>query len=285
MVEEQGIQIINVTKSYCRNDKRTIALNNVNLKIRPGEFVGVLGLNGSGKSTLARLLNGLIKPTSGKVLVNGMDTTSPSKVLEIRRQIGMVFQNPDNQIVCPLVEEEVAFGPENLGLPQAETQKRIDWALEVVGLSKYRKKAPHQLSGGQKQKVALASVLAMMPSYIVLDEPTSMLDPLSRRELLAHLKALNVEKGMTVILISHNPEDFIFTNRIIVLDKGSVSMEGTPGEVFRHKKKLAEIGLDPPEIYHTLIELATCGIIFDDATNNAEELVDEICQQLSTLSK
>lgn len=279
-MEKQGIEIINVTKTYRRNETTTVALKNINLTIKSGEFIGLLGLNGSGKSTLARLLNGLIKPTSGKVLINGMNTAMSRKTIEIRRQVGMVFQNPDNQIVCPLVEEEIAFGPENLGLPQEEIQRRINWALDVVGLSNSRNKAPHQLSGGQKQKVALASVLAMLPTYLILDEPTSMLDPLSRRELLEHLRILNSEKGITVIVISHNPEDFIYATRIIVMDKGSVILDGRPGEVFSNRRKLTEIGLEPPEIYRILGELAKNGHFFDYSKNNAEQLVNEICQRL-----
>jgi len=279
-MDGQGIQLINVTKTYRQNEEKTVALNNINLTIKKGDFVGLLGLNGSGKSTLARLLNGLVKPSSGKVYVNGMDTSSQKKVMEIRRQIGMVFQNPDNQIVCPLVEEEIAFGPENLGLPEAEIQKRIDWALEIVGMSDKKQNAPHQLSGGQKQKIALASVLAMMPSYLVLDEPTSMLDPLSRRELLDHLKTLNKNNGITVILISHNPEDFIYANRIIVLNKGSIYLQGTPREVFTDEVGLKEIGLEPPGIYRLILQLAKEGYAVDQHINTVPQLVDNICQTL-----
>lgn len=276
----QKIEQLNVSKTYRGNDQEKTALKDVTLSIKKGEFVGLLGLNGSGKSTLSRLLNGLIKPTSGKIYVNGMDTSSLNKLGAIRRLIGMVFQNPDNQIICPLVEEEIAFGPENMGLSEAEVQRRVDWALEMVGMSGQKNKAPNQLSGGQKQKVALASVLAMLPEYLILDEPTSMLDPLSRRELIEHLKELNSQMGITIILISHNSEDFTYADRLIVLHQGSIYMQGTPREVFANEVKLAEIGLEPPGIYQLINQLEMDGFTIDDQIKTVSQLVKNICQKL-----
>lgn len=275
----QGIELIHATKIYQGNDHKKTALKDVTLTIKQGEFVGLLGLNGSGKSTLSRLLNGLIKPTSGKVYVNGLDTSCLNKLRVIRRLIGMVFQNPDNQIVCPLVEEEVAFGPENMGLPEVEVQRRVDWALEIVGMSGTKSKAPNQLSGGQKQKVALASVLAMLPEYLILDEPTSMLDPLSKRELLEHLQELNKQMGITIILISHNVEDFTYADRLIVLHQGSLYMQGTQREVFTNEQKLKEIGLESPGIYRLINQLEKEGFPVSDQIKTVPQLVKKICQR------
>lgn len=274
------ILLKNVSKTYRRNNEEKAALKNISLTIKQGEFIGILGLNGSGKTTLVRLLNGLLKPTAGKVYINGMDTSSFKNLTEIRRLIGMVFQNPDNQIVCPLVEEEIAFGPENLGLNEKEVRNRIEWALGIVGMSDKRNNAPHQLSGGQKQKIALASVLAMLPDYLILDEPTSMLDPFSRREFLDHLRKLNKDDGITVMLISHNSEDFIHANRIIVLDRGSVYLQGSPQEVFAREPELAAIGLEQPGIYRLLSRLEKEGYPLDDDIKTLPELVEKVCQQL-----
>lgn len=275
-----SIELVNVTKTYQGGSltKKT-ALKDLTLTICHGEYVGLIGVNGSGKSTLARLLNGLIKPTTGKVFVNGMDTGSPKYLSEIQRLVGMVFQNPDNQIVSPVVEEEIAFGPENLGLPVDEVKERVNWALQVVGLEGMRQHAPHLLSGGQKQKLALASVLAMLPAYLILDEPTSMLDPLSRREFLEHLKTLNVKNGITIIMISHNPEDLIHAKRLIVLDKGSICLQGTPREVFAAEDKLTAIGLEPPGICRLINQLAREGYKIAANTNTVAELVEFICQK------
>jgi len=275
------IELVDVTKTYRSandtGDNRKIALNNIELTIFQGEYIGIIGMNGSGKSTLARLLNGLTKPTSGKVKVNGMDTESPKQLMEIRRLVGMVFQNPDNQIVCPVVEEEVAFGPENLGLAVDEIQRRIDWALQIMGLEEMRFHAPHLLSGGQKQKLAIASVLAMLPDYLIMDEPSSMLDPLGRQELLEHLILLNKQNGITIIFISHNLEDLIQADRLVVLNKGSIYLQGTPREVFADEGKLAAIGLEPPGLSYLINKLGKEGYAIDNNIKTVPELVEAIC--------
>jgi energy-coupling factor transport system ATP-binding protein len=282
-MNDHCIELVNVTKTYrsgsnAGNNGKT-ALHDITLTIHQGEYIGLIGLNGSGKSTLARLLNGLIKPTTGKVKVNGMDTRSPKQLMEIRRLVGMVFQNPDNQIVCPVVEEEIAFGPENLGLDSDEIQKRIDWALHIVGLEELKSHAPHLLSGGQKQKLAIASVLVMLPDYLIMDEPSSMLDPLGRKELLEHLKILNKQKGITIIFISHNLEDLIQADRLVILDKGSIYLQGTPRDVFADEAKLATIGLEPPGLYRLINKLGEEGYDIDDNIKTVPDLVGAICQQ------
>lgn len=275
-----GIEIINVTKIYnSTRQQNEAALRNITLSIRKGEYVGLLGMNGSGKSTLARLLNGLIKPTEGRVIVNGLDTLKPENSNAIRRLVGMVFQNPDNQLVCPIIEEEIAFGPENMGLPLEEVKRRVEWALQICGIEDKRHHAPHLLSGGQKQIVALSSVLAMLPEYLVLDEPTSMLDPASRRKLMQQLEILNKQAGITVILVSHNPEDLIQADRLVVLDRGSICLEGTPREVFFHPK-FKELGLTCPGIFGLIERLEESQLPVPANINSANELVEYLCQRL-----
>ncbi|MDJ0304509.1 energy-coupling factor transporter ATPase [Dehalobacter sp.] len=276
----QGIEFVNVTKHYIDYSQgKTPALKDISLSIRKGEYVGLLGMNGSGKSTLAKLLNGLLKPTDGKVFINGLDTANIEQLPEIRRLVGMVFQNPDNQLISPVIEEEIAFGPENLGLPISEINRRINWALQVCGLEDKRHHAPHLLSGGQKQKVALASALAMLPEYLVLDEPTSMLDPTGRKELLEQLKVLNKQENMTILIISHNPEDLVQADRLIVLDHGSIFLQGTPKEVYANAK-LAELGLDPPSVYQLINQLGLNGYPVPENVKSVRELVDFLCLQL-----
>ena len=255
------------------------ALKDITLSIRKGEYIGLLGMNGSGKSTLARLFNGLLKPTAGKVYVNTLDTANPENLTEIRRLVGMVFQTPDNQLITPVVEEEIAFGPENLGLPLEEIKRRIEWALKVCSLEDKRYHAPHLLSGGQKQRVALASVLAMRPEYLVLDEPTSMLDPLSRGELLKQLRILNKQEGMTIILISHNPDDLIHADRLIVIDRGSIYGQGSPREVYTDAW-LAALGLDIPPIYELINQLSLNGYPVSRNVRSIPELVEDLCLKL-----
>lgn len=274
-----GIELINVSKEFMGDDSKNTALNDITLSIRPGEYIGILGLNGSGKSTLARLLNGLVRPTAGKVYVNGIDLDSPRQLTEIRQLVGMVFQNPDNQLVCPVVEEEVAFGPENLGLSPAEVDRRVTWALQVVGLEEKKHHAPHLLSGGQKQKIALASVLAMQPGYLILDEPTSMLDPRSRWDVLEHLRKINTQNGITIVLISHNPEDLIHASRLIVLNHGSIYLQGSPRAVYAEVDKLAAIGLEPPGIYSLINQLEQEGYKVDDSIETIPQLVESLCQK------
>lgn len=275
----QGIELIKVSKYYQTAGVEKAALQDLSITIRPGEYVGLMGVNGSGKSTLARLCNGLIQPSHGKIFVNGMDSACPENILTIRQLVGMVFQNPDNQLLCPIVEEEIAFGLENLGLPLAEIRRRVDWALSAVGLSDRKYHAPHLLSGGQKQKTALAAVVAMLPEYLILDEPVTMLDPASRRDLLQQLKALNREKGISILLSSHSPEDFIDADRIMVIHQGSLIMQGTPAEVFAQDAVLRSVGLEPPEIYQLNRALQEAGCISGKEIKSIAELVESICQK------
>ena len=235
-------------------------LDQVNLDIEAGSFVAILGHNGSGKSTFAKHLNAILLPTSGKVYVDGMDTTDEDKLLDIRRTIGMVFQNPDNQIVASVVEEDVAFAPENLGVPSAEIRRRVDEALEAVGMTEYARHAPHLLSGGQKQRVAIAGVLAMRPRCIVLDEPTAMLDPVGRREVLDTVCRLQRELGMTVVLITHHMDEAARAQRLVVMDNGHVVMDGPPAQVFQNVVGLRRLGLEVPDSVSLLYELRQAGL-------------------------
>ena len=224
-----------------------VVLDGVDLKIRAGSFVAVLGHNGSGKSTLAKHMNAILLPTGGAVYVDGMDTADDDLLLDIRRTVGMVFQNPDNQIVANVVEEDVAFAPENLGVPPEEIRRRVDKALQTVGMYEFREHAPHLLSGGQKQRVAIAGVLAMAPRCIVLDEPTAMLDPVGRREVMDTIKKLNRTAGVTVVLITHHMDEAAQADRLVVMSKGQVVADGTPKEVFSHVEALKSVGLTVPE--------------------------------------
>ncbi len=235
-------------------------LDHVDLDIEAGSFVAILGHNGSGKSTFAKHLNAILLPTSGKVYVDGMDTTDEDKLLDIRRTIGMVFQNPDNQIVASVVEEDVAFAPENLGVPSAEIRRRVDEALEAVGMTEYARHAPHLLSGGQKQRVAIAGVLAMRPRCIVLDEPTAMLDPVGRREVLDTVCRLQRELGMTVVLITHHMDEAARAQRLVVMDNGHVVMDGPPAQVFQNVVGLRRLGLEVPDSVSLLYELRQAGL-------------------------
>ena len=235
-------------------------LDQVNLDIEAGSFVAILGHNGSGKSTFAKHLNAILLPTSGKVYVDGMDTTDEDKLLDIRRTIGMVFQNPDNQIVASVVEEDVAFAPENLGVPSEEIRRRVDEALEAVGMTEYARHAPHLLSGGQKQRVAIAGVLAMRPRCIVLDEPTAMLDPVGRREVLDTVCRLQRELGMTVVLTTHHMDEAARAQRLVVMDNGHVVMDGPPAQVFQNVVGLRRLGLEVPDSVSLLYELRQAGL-------------------------
>ena len=246
------VRFENVTFEYIRRDEEgnvdsiTTALDDLSLHIKKGEFVAILGSNGSGKSTLARHINALLKPTEGKVLIAGMDTCDDDNVLEIRQRAGMVFQNPDNQIIAETIEEDVAFGPENMGMPTAEMRQRVDDALKRVGLYKKKLDSPNRLSGGQKQKVAIAGILAMKPECVIFDEPTAMLDPAGRRMIIETAQELNKKDGITIILITHNMEETVGADRIIVLEKGKIVMEGTPRQVFSKGDRLKELGMELP---------------------------------------
>jgi len=235
-------------------------LCDINLEITSGSFVGILGANGSGKSTLAKTMNGLLLPSGGKVYIEGMDTVDEQFLLEIRRRVGLVFQNPDNQIVSNIVEDDVAFAPENLGIPPEEIRQRVDEALRAVDMYDYRNHAPHLLSGGQKQRVAIAGIIAMRPKCIVLDEPTAMLDPVGRREVLGTIKTLARSHGLTVILITHHMSECVDADRLIVMAAGEIALDGTPQEVFAECERLEELGLAPPQTVALLFELRKRGL-------------------------
>ena len=251
-----------------------VVLDGVDLQIEEGTFVAVLGHNGSGKSTLAKHMNAILLPSGGKVYVNGMDTADEDKLLDIRRTVGMVFQNPDNQIVANVVEEDVAFAPENLGVEPSEIRRRVDDALKAVGMYEYREHAPHLLSGGQKQRVAIAGVIAMQPRCIVLDEPTAMLDPIGRAEVLKTIKQLNRTSGVTVVLITHHMDEAAQADRLVVMSKGKVIADGAPRAVFQQVEELKAVGLTVPETTELLWELRKAGL---DVSLDA--LSDEKCAQ------
>lgn len=259
----------------------TRALRRVDVTIERGSFVVILGHNGSGKSTLAKTFNAVLLPSGGKVYVEGMDTMDESLLLEIRRRVGMVFQNPDNQIVANVVEEDVAFAPENLGVPSAEIRKRVDDALEAVGMTQFVKHAPHLLSGGQKQRIAIAGVLAMKPECIVLDEATAMLDPIGRREVLAAVEKLNREQGITVVLITHHMNEAEHADRVIVMNDGLVVMDGKPREVFTRKKELEDIGLAVPDTVSLLFSLREAGMDVPVDAITVEECADAIAKNFT----
>ncbi len=254
----------------------TTALDHVDIDVKEGEFVGILGHNGSGKSTFAKHLNALLYPSGGTVFVGGMDTKDDDKLWDIRSNIGMVFQNPDNQIIGQVVEEDVGFGPENLGVPTKEIWERVEESLKAVGMLEFRKKSPNKLSGGQKQRVSIAGVLAMHPKCIVLDEPTAMLDPSGRKEVIRAARGLNDVEKMTVILITHYMDEVVHADRLFVMDKGKVVMQGTPREVFSRVEELKALRLDVPGPTRIAYELKKKGIPLPDGILTAEELVREI---------
>ena len=273
------IEIQNV--SYAYEDAAAKALNNVSLTINDGEFVAVVGHNGSGKSTLAKHLNALLLPTEGKVLVDGMDTADEADTLSIRQRVGMVFQNPDNQLVTTIVEEDVAFGPENIGVPGTEIRARVDRALAAVGMEKYAHSAPNMLSGGQKQRIAIAGMLAMQPKVLVLDEATAMLDPIGRQEVLSTIHRLNREKGITVILITHHMNEAEDADRVIVMDDGKVAMDGTPKEVFTQVDHLRAMGLTAPDTVDLLDRLRKDGLDVPLDALTVEECADAITRAVA----
>ena len=260
------------------NQEEKIAINDVNLQITEGEFIAILGHNGSGKSTMAKHMNALLIPTDGKMLVNKMDTSDMNNLWNIRETAGMVFQNPDNQLVATIVEEDVAFGPENLGVPPEEIRKRVDEALERVRMSEYKRHAPHLLSGGQKQRIAIAGILAMQPKCIIFDEPTAMLDPSGRKEVLDTIIDLNRNYGITVILITHYMDEAAKADRIVVMDKGKLILDGKPRDVFSNVEKIKNIGLDVPQVTELSYELQKVGIKIDTRILDVNEMVNVICQ-------
>ena len=277
---ENFIEFQDVTFSYEEDEEgSTIGetiVENFSLQIKKGDFVAVLGHNGCGKSTIAKLCNGINLPQSGKVLVDGVDTKDEETINDVRQKVGMVFQNPDNQIVATIVEDDVAFGPENLGVEPSEIRRRVDEALKRVGMYDFRLSEPHKLSGGQKQRVAIAGIIAMQPECIVLDEPTSMLDPRGRKEVLDTVKMLNSEYGITVILITHYMDEAAKANRVIVMEKGEIILDGNPREVFSHIDTLKKVGLDVPESTFLARELKKEGIDIKGDILTVDELLSEI---------
>lgn len=257
-------------------DAVTEVLKGISLDIKRGEFVAVLGHNGSGKSTFAKHLNAILTPTSGRVCVCGTDTSDEDKLFDIRRRVGMVFQNPDNQMVANIVEDDVAFAPENLGLPREEIRRRVDNALGAVNMSAFARHAPHMLSGGQKQRIAIAGVLAMEPEIIVLDEPTAMLDPAGRREVITTIKRLNRELGMTAVLITHYMDEAVRADRVIVMDSGRIVMDGKPAQIFPQVERLHSLGLDTPQATELAAELKKAGFDIDGVVLTVEDCVREI---------
>lgn len=275
-MQEKFIEVKNVKFQYDEDNSTYAAVNNINLSVERGSFTVILGHNGSGKSTLAKLFNGMLKPTEGKIFVDGLDTSNEKNEFEIRRKLGMVFQNPDNQIICTIVEEDVAFGPENLGLDPKEIRKRVDNSLKSVGMSEFKNAAPHQLSGGQKQRVALAGILAMEPDCIVLDEPTAMLDPVGRKEVISAITKLNKEKNITIILITHFMEEAENADRVIVMKKGEIIEDAKPEKVFSNSELLKSAGLALPQSAELLSVLNNGGLKVNTGIISSKAVAKEI---------
>ena len=252
------------------------AVDHLDVEIEPGSFVAVLGHNGSGKSTIAKTLNGILLPTEGTVLISGMDTADDSHIWDVRKTVGMVFQNPDNQIIANVVEEDVGFGPENIGVPTEEIWARVEQSLKAVGMTAYRLKSPNRLSGGQKQRVAIAGVMAMKPRCIVLDEPTAMLDPVGRKDVIRTVTELNKREHITVLLITHYMEEVTGADRVIVMDDGKIVMDGTPRDIFSQVQKLKDYRLDVPQVTELAWELKNAGVPLEDGILSIEELMDQL---------
>ena len=270
---------------YIRRDEEgnvegiTRAVDEVDLDVKQGDFVAILGHNGSGKSTLAKHINAILYPTEGTVWVDGMDTQDEKQLWNIRQEAGMVFQNPDNQIIGQVVEEDVGFGPENMGVPTEEIWERVEESLKAVGMYKYRKYSPNKLSGGQKQRVSIAGVIAMHPKCIILDEPTAMLDPNGRKEVVRAVRALNDVEGITVVLITHYMEEIIHANKVFVMDQGKIAMQGTPREIFSQVEKLKELRLDVPQVTLLAYELKKSGVNLPDGILTVEELTQVLARE------
>lgn len=286
------IKIENVSFSYEGDEEGVLlppVLKNISLEIEKGSFVALLGHNGSGKSTLAKLINLVLVPTEGKIYVDGADITAESltedELYAIRRRVGMVFQNPDNQLVATVVEEDVAFGPENLGIEPSEIRKRVDEALETVNMSEYKKHSPHQLSGGQKQRVAIAGIIAMLPECIIFDESTAMLDPGGRRDVMDTIEYLNREKGITVIHITHNMDEAVRADRVVVINDGRIFLDGSPREVFSRVQELRMVGLDVPQVTELFYELKYRGIDVDLSELDEEKCAEALVKLLNNKRK
>ena len=275
------IKFDNVSFAYELEDEGVVnAVNDFSLEVPEGQFLAVLGHNGCGKSTVAKLINGILVPNKGKVTVEGMDTSDEEKTVDIRKTVGMVFQNPDNQIVATIVEDDVAFGPENLGVEPSEIRKAVDSALKAVGMYEFRKREPHRLSGGQKQRVAIAGVIAMNTKCIVMDEPTAMLDPQGRKEVMDTVMKLNREFGITVILITHYMDEAVKANRVIVMDGGRIAMDGTPKEVFRNVERMKKLGLDVPQAKELAYRLRKKGFKLPEDILDENECAEAILKVL-----
>lgn len=277
---ENMIKSEDLVFKYVNAEEQTekVAINHVSMEVKKGEFLVILGHNGSGKSTMAKHMNALLLPSGGKMYVDGLDTSDIENLWEVRRRAGMVFQNPDNQLVATIVEEDVAFGPENLGIDPKEIRERVDDSLKAVGMYEYRKHAPHLLSGGQKQRIAIAGILAMRPKCIVLDETTAMLDPSGRNEVMKTIKEVNKKFGITIILITHYMDEAAQADRIIVMDKGEKVMEGVPREIFSQVEKIKSIGLDVPQVTELAYELQKEGVDISTEILNIDEMVNALCQ-------
>ena len=280
------VETKNLTYEYIRRDEEgnvegiTRAVDGVTMNVEEGDFIAILGSNGSGKSTFAKHLNAILYPTEGSVLVDGRDTSDPANIWEIRQRAGMIFQNPDNQIIGNVVEEDVGFGPENMGVPTEEIWNRVEEALKTLDMYEFRKHSPNKLSGGQKQRVAIAGVVAMHPKCIIMDEPTAMLDPLGRKEVIRAARALNDVEKVTIILITHYMEEVIYADRVFVMDKGKVAMQGSPREIFSRPEELQKLRLTVPQATLLAYELKKRGLDLPDGILTGDELVKEICLRL-----
>ena len=279
------LEVKNVTYEYTDEEKTFAAVKNLSLNIERGSFTVILGHNGSGKSTLAKMLNGLNKPTSGDVFADGINTKDEATEIEVKRKVGMVFQNPDNQIIASIVEEDVAFGPENLGIPPKEIEKRVEEALKAVDMWEFRKSTPHHLSGGQKQRLAIAGIIAMQPECLVLDEPTAMLDPKGRAEIISTLHRLNRDKGITVVLITHYMEEAENADRVIVMNDGEIIADDKPKVIFSDVERLKKVGLDVPQTAELLYNLKKNGFAVDTHALSIKEAAEQIISALHSEEK
>ena len=279
------IEVKNVTYEYTDEEKTFAAVKNLSLNIERGSFTVILGHNGSGKSTLAKMINGLYKPTSGDVFADGINTKDEKTEIEVKRKVGMVFQNPDNQIIASIVEEDVAFGPENLGIPPKEIEKRVEDALKAVDMWEFRKSTPHHLSGGQKQRIAIAGIIAMQPECLVLDEPTAMLDPKGRAEIISTLHRLNRDMGITVVLITHYMEEAENADRVIVMNDGEIIADDKPKVIFSDVERLKKVGLDVPQTAELLYNLKKNGFAVDTHALSIKEAAEQIISALHSEEK
>jgi len=279
-IDKEMIRAVELTHYYDDGPEEEIeySLRGINITVKEGEFVVVLGHNGSGKSTFAKHMNALLLPTGGKIYIDSIDATDPENTWEVRKRAGMVFQNPDNQMVATVVEEDVAFGPENLGVESSEIRRRVDQSLKEVNMYEYRKHAPHLLSGGQKQRVAIAGIIAMRPKIIILDEPTAMLDPSGREEVMKTIRQLNEEYNITIVHITHFMEEAVQGDRIVVMEEGKIIIDDTPRNVFKNVDLLKSIGLDVPQVTELAHELIKEGVPLKEGILNIEEMVEAICQ-------